>query len=234
MPADNIIVKLDFSNVFNRLHRDYMLERVSDVIPELYKFCHLAYKEHSILEFGEFCLTSQEGSQPGDPLGVLLFCLAIHPILRSTTSPLTIGYMDNITLGSARKEVSDDVQLFKEEGIKIGLRLNKTKCKVIARDHLQPTSSLEGFSVVSSEKASLLGAPLGPGNALDNALEVKCSDLRIAISRLKFIAAHDALILLRSSHSAPRLMHILASTTLFCLLTTFCVGKASPPSPTLV
>ena len=62
MPADNIIVKLDFLNAFNSLHRDYMLERVSEVIPELYKFCHLAYHEHSILQFGEFCLTSQEGS----------------------------------------------------------------------------------------------------------------------------------------------------------------------------
>ena len=42
MPADNIIVKLDFSNAFNSLHREYMLECVSEVIPELYKFCHLA------------------------------------------------------------------------------------------------------------------------------------------------------------------------------------------------
>ena len=62
MPADNIVVKLFFSNAFNSLHRDYMLERVSEVIPELYIFCHRAYKEHSILKFGEFCLTSQEGS----------------------------------------------------------------------------------------------------------------------------------------------------------------------------
>ena len=67
----------------------------------------------------------------------------------------------------------DDVQLFKEEGIIIGLRLNETKCEVIGRNHLQPTGSLKGFSFVSSENASLLGAPLGPGDALDNALEVK-------------------------------------------------------------
>ena len=117
--------------------------------------------------------------------------------------------MDDITLGGTRKEVSDDVQLFNEDRIKIGLRLNETKCEVIARDHLQPTGSLEGFSVVSSENASHLGALLSPGDALDNALEVKCSDLRTAISRLKSIAAHYALILLRSSFSAPRLMHIL-------------------------
>ena len=116
--------------------------------------------------------------------------------------------MHDITLGGARKKVSEDVQLFKEEGIKIGLRLNETRCEVIAHDHLQPTGSPEGFSVVSSENASLLGAPLDPGDALDNALEVKCSDLRTAISRLKSIAAHDAFILLRSYLSAPRLMHI--------------------------
>ena len=203
MPADNIIVKLEFSNAFNSLHRDYMLERVSEVIPDMYKFCHLAYKKHSMLQFSEFYLTSQEGFQQGDHLGGLLFCLAIHPILHSITSRLTIGFMDNITREGTRKEVSDDVQLFKEEEIKIGLRLNETKCEVITRDHLQPTGSLEGFSVVISENASLVGAPLGPGDALDNVLDVRCSDLQTAISRLKSTAAHDALILLRSSLSAP-------------------------------
>ena len=69
-----------------------MLKRVSEMILELYKFCYLVYKEHSILQFGEFCLIPQEGSQQGDPLRGLLFCLAIHPIRRSTTSPLTIGF----------------------------------------------------------------------------------------------------------------------------------------------
>ena len=86
-----------------------MLERVREVITELYTFCPLAYNEHSILQFSEFCLTSQEGSQQGDPLGGLLFCLAIHPILGSTTSPLIIGFMDDIKLGGTRKEVSEDV-----------------------------------------------------------------------------------------------------------------------------
>ena len=99
MPADNIIVKLDFS-FFISLHRDYMLEHVGEVTPELYTFGHLACNE----QFGEFCLTPQEGSQQGDPLEGLLFCLAIHPILRSTTSPLTIGFMDDVTLGGTRKE----------------------------------------------------------------------------------------------------------------------------------
>ena len=104
--------------------------------------------------------------------------------------------------------------------------IKETKCEVIARDHLQHTGSLKGFSVVSSENTNLLGAPLGPGDALDNALEVKCSDMRTAISRLKSIAAHDALILLRSSLSAPRLIHIMICA--LCINHPFLLTHDSP------
>ena len=117
---------------------------------------------------------------------------------------LGLSYTEN-----TRQEMSEDVQLFREEGINIGLRLNGTKYKVIAHYHLQPSVSLAGFSVVSLENASLLCAPTGPDDALDNALEVKCSYLRTAISRQKSITAHDTLILLWSSLSASRLMQIL-------------------------
>ena len=53
----------------------------------------------------------------------------------------------------------------------------------------------------------VIGAPLGSSRALDNTLTLRCSDFRIAIGRLKFISSHDALILLRSSFSAPKVMH---------------------------
>jgi len=43
MPSDSVVAKLDFSNAFNCLHRDVMLTAVKDQLPELYKFCHLAY-----------------------------------------------------------------------------------------------------------------------------------------------------------------------------------------------
>ena len=54
----------------------------------------------------------------------------------------------------------------------------------------------------------LLGAPLLPSNALDNALEARYDDLDRAISRLKLLSAHDTL-LLRAFFSAPKIMHIL-------------------------
>ena len=47
MPADHCVVKLDFSNAFNSLHRDVMLNAVLENVPGIYKFCHLSYSKPS-------------------------------------------------------------------------------------------------------------------------------------------------------------------------------------------
>jgi len=44
---------------------------------------------------------------------------------------------------------------------------------------------------------------------MDDLLENRCSDLNTAISRLSLLSAHDALILLKMSFSAPRMLHTL-------------------------
>jgi hypothetical protein len=91
MSGDEVIVKLDFCNAFNTLRRDALLNAVSSKLPELYRFCHSAYGEASILQFGEHSITSAEGVQQGDPLGPLLFCLTLQPILSSLSSKLRLG-----------------------------------------------------------------------------------------------------------------------------------------------
>ena len=79
MPDDQVIVKLDFINAFNSLHRDVMLEAVSARVPAIYKFCHLAYNQPSILKFFEYHIMSEEGLQKGDPLGGSRLRFTIHP-----------------------------------------------------------------------------------------------------------------------------------------------------------
>src|SRR6266516_1291602 len=61
-------------------------------------------------------------------------------------------------------------------------------------------------------EATLLGAPLNTGIAMDDALSNRCDDLALAIDRLKLLTAHDALILLRASFSAPKVLHTLRSS----------------------
>ena len=68
LPQDHVLVKLDFTNAFNRLHRRDMLLSVHSRIPELYAFCLSAYSQPSLLFFGPEIVSSEEGPQQGDPI----------------------------------------------------------------------------------------------------------------------------------------------------------------------
>jgi hypothetical protein len=189
-----------------------VLKAVSDIAPELYCFCHSAYSSSSILKFGRFTILSHEGVQQGDPLGPLLFCLAVHPILSSLVSPLVAGYLDDFTIGGSVFSVARDVELIHAEGAKIGLDLNASKCELVSHPTDPPCSfpdCLSSFVRVNVVDAILLGAPLFIGHTLDEAWASRCEMLGRALSRLKTIAAHDALVLLRSCFSAPKVMHLL-------------------------
>ena len=131
MSRDQVVVKLDFKNAFNSIHRDIMLELVASELPELYHFCHLAYGASTTLQFGDEAIWSAEGVQQGDPLGPLLFCLVLHPILLSLDSPLKIGFMDDVTLGGDIALVADDVERIAIQGASVGLELNHAKCELI-------------------------------------------------------------------------------------------------------
>ena len=82
-------------------------------------------------------MSSQEVQQ-GDPLGPLLFCFSIHPLLLECQSQLKIAYMDEITLGGPAAEVAANVALVKIQGTPLGLPLglvfNEKKCETITTD----------------------------------------------------------------------------------------------------
>ena len=120
-PRDYVVVKLDFSNAFSSLYRCGMLASLRDSLPELYPVCFSTYSRPSILFFGSHIIDSQEGPQQGDPLGPLLFCSTIQPLLDSLRSILTLGYLDDVTLGD---EVGSDVSHIIEVGQSLGLQLN--------------------------------------------------------------------------------------------------------------
>ena len=69
--------------------------------------------------------------QQGDPLGPLLFCLVIHPLVLQLKSEFRIFYLDDGTLGGMETEVLQDLQWVEREAALLGLHLNHHKTELI-------------------------------------------------------------------------------------------------------
>src|SRR6266536_545960 len=131
MSDDHCVIKQDFRNAFNSLHRDAMLDAVYTNAPGIYKFCYALYNKASILAFNDRTILSQEGTQQGDPLGALLFCIALQPILLDLNTELVFGYMDDVTIGGLERHSTGIVDFIRTRCEKIGLTLNDSKCEII-------------------------------------------------------------------------------------------------------
>jgi len=111
---------------------------------------------------------SNEGPQQGDPIGPLLFCTTIKPLLKSLRSELPLGYLDDLTLGGEQSVVAKDVERVAEVGHAMGLALNINKCELITEPGtVIQDPVLKSFKRVLVHEATLLGASLTQGPALD-------------------------------------------------------------------
>jgi len=97
-------------------------------IPEIYAYCHSAYSQSSILFHGPYTVSSQDRPQQGDPVGPLLFCNTIQPMLSSLESELNLGYPDDVSLGGPVGTVAADIARIAKEGAEMGQHLNASKC----------------------------------------------------------------------------------------------------------
>ena len=88
-----------------------------------------------------------------------------------------------------------------------GLRINTNKCEIICRGNVPRATQFEGFISLAPDEAELLDAPLFTGRKMDALLADRCGELTTAIERLSLLSAHDALILFKTSFSAPKMMH---------------------------
>ena len=85
--------------------------------------------------------------------------------------------------------------------------------QIYQREGITLNNDFHDFIQLEPISAHLLDAPLFVGPAMDTSLQKRCNDLKSSAERLKELASHDALLLLRVSFSAPKILHILRSSS---------------------
>ena len=210
-----MLLKLDFKNAFNCLRRDKMLMTVRESIPKLFRFVHSVYAQTSSLFCTDQVFESSEGVQQGDPLGPMLFCLTIHPMVEKLRSELKVFYLDDGTLGGNLEDIIRDLQLVEKEAAELGLQLNRSKSELLCEDPTTRDQLLKvvpGLQVIGMDQVEILGSPVGSMTSVDVVINEKIRLLELLGERLRLLQAQDTLLLLRHSLAIPKVLHVLRSS----------------------
>ena len=104
-PKENVILKIDFENAFNSINRKFMLEKVSEIHAEVYKYSHSAYRQTSFLFYGDSVIKFCEGTQQEDPESPALFLNSIQDLIDSLESKINLWYLDDGNLSDDYRTV---------------------------------------------------------------------------------------------------------------------------------
>ena len=158
------VLILDATNAFNSVGRRAQYEGVIQHLPSLLKFYMWAYGSHPplFLSDGSLMCWSETGVRQGDPLGPILFCLAIQIYLVRTKQALPqsllalFAYLDDITVIGPRSVCLAAKELLKAFLEPIGIKFENAKQKIwdstIEHDYVDEETQMqyvkEGIVVV--------------------------------------------------------------------------------------
>ncbi|KAL0211149.1 hypothetical protein P9112_009447 [Eukaryota sp. TZLM1-RC] len=215
---NNFIFNIDFKNAFNSVKREAIFEVIKSDFPELSSFFYHFYGKESDLIFNSFGLKSSSGVKQGDPLGPLLFCLAIHKTLniikQKYPSIKIVAYMDDISLIGSFDLLELVAQEIADSYENIGLHLNASKCLLIgsSAQDLVINDSIVPFTNYCSDAFKFLGCWLGNVPQIQNELQVILEKMKIELDSISSldIEKHIKFFMLKICYTG-RITHILRS-----------------------
>jgi hypothetical protein len=211
---------LDFKNAFNLVDRRRFLDEVLARHPQIFAWVQYSYGSDATLFTGSDVIYAQRGVQQGDPLGPLLFALAIHPLLTRLKSKcdLVAAYLDDITIQGSSEQVREAIQLVEDEGPSYGVHLSSEKTVIWWPDSrgVVPYSYdiFSNFHRTLGSGVELLGGALSksPDFVLDVVMKRVDRCVASAKMMMKLEDPQLCLLLLRACELMPKLMYCWRTT----------------------
>lgn len=223
--ADMGLLQVDLKNAFNLVDRSSFMTPVQGKFPELFPWVRYCYSnEPPYLWVGKEKLRSRTGVQQGDPLGPLLFALALHTPLAKlrerlhTNHPsethLLSFYLDDGFIIGSHDTLRDALKELDSQDFKVhGLHLSVPKCQVWWPS--EPPSDMRSKYPPELKQSycagtTVLRTPVGNSDFVQESMMATVQDLDPILKSLESLEdAHVALTLLRSCASTCKLVHLL-------------------------
>jgi hypothetical protein len=191
------VCSADFKNAFNSVSRVAVSAATLTYAPEFYKPAKWAYNEPSALVmYDGTVVTSSEGVRQGDPLGPLLFSLAIRDTLQQLQKqlartarcglppPIVVAYLDDVYIISGQEITPQQLERHLQQA---PISLNAQKTKSYSLQDLRQTG------------LKTLGSFVGSQTGKKEFLKEKIGELQQVLNRLQDLPKQHELLLLRAN-----------------------------------
>ncbi len=199
LDSTKLVLKLDMKNAFNSVSRQAIFDSILKDFPSLSRYVYWCYGKHTHLKYDDYYLLSQLGVQQGDPLGPILFCLALHSIILRAHAlfPEMIQgwYCDDGQVIASPQVIADVFSFLVKELEAICLETNFKKTELIALNKNivfvdQITNDDVNLSILNTplfipgRNFYTLGAPIGDEKYCEQFITSKISKIENLIDKI--------------------------------------------------